>query len=227
MTQIFISHSKNDLDLRTFFANAFASTTVKAVFEEFEKILCGEVTAAKINQDIENSNAVFAILSQNVQNIPHTRDWVVWESGVAKNKDIWIFEPYSQLGSISVIIPHLNHYVIFDNNDGWLGYVKKIIESYDNTFTLGKILLSGATGVGAGSVLAEEDKTAGVIIGGIAGLIGGVGIAALTDKSNERPIGDKIMCAQCHSSFTIHIPSNSNTFRCPVCNTAWQLKNNV
>lgn len=82
MAHIFISHSGKDKDLRDFFSNAFAGTKVKAIFEEFEKILIGKVTSEQIARDIENSKAVFVILSQNVQDIPHTRDWVVCETGV-------------------------------------------------------------------------------------------------------------------------------------------------
>lgn len=98
---------------------------MKAVFEEFEKIFKGKITRDQIGKDIENSRAVFVILSQNVEKIRHTRDWVVCESGVAKNKDIWVFEPYSQYGKISVIVPFLRNYVIFGVHDAWLGYIRK------------------------------------------------------------------------------------------------------
>ena len=88
MAQIFVSHSQRDEDLKNFFSNAFAPTNVRAIYEEFEKIIRGGVTSEQIARDIENSRAVFVILSQNVQNIPHTRDWVVWEAGVGKNRFI-------------------------------------------------------------------------------------------------------------------------------------------
>lgn len=85
MAQIFISHSQRDEDLRNFFSNAFAGTKVKAIFEEFEKILRGRVTSEHVAKDIEDSKAIFVVLSQKVQDIPHTRDWVIWETGVAKS----------------------------------------------------------------------------------------------------------------------------------------------
>jgi len=213
MAQIFVSHSKKDKDLRDFFSNAFADTKVRAVFEEFEKILRGKVTSEQIVKDIENSNAVFIILGPNVQDIPHTRDWVVWETGVAKNKDIWVFEPYSQFGRISVVIPYLRHYVIFDTSNAWLGYIRRIIESYDDSHVLPTLLVTG----GIGALLAEKDKIGGAVLGTLAGL-------AISDKSRERPTGIRVKCVKCSSLYNIHIPQGMNKFRCPVCNTYLKIR---
>ena len=208
MAQIFISHSGKDKDLRDFFSNAFAGTKVKVIFEEFEEIFRGKVTSEQIAKDIENSKAVFVILSQSVQNIPHTRDWVVWEAGVAKGKDIWVFEPYSQLGEISVATPYLRHYVIFDTNDYWFGYIRSIIESYDDSHVLPTVLVTG----GLGALLAERDKIGGATLGVLAGLL-------ISDKSKERPAGIGVICSDCSSSYNVHIPQGIDMFRCPVCNT--------
>jgi hypothetical protein len=142
-----------------------------------------------------------------VQNVPHTRDWVVWETGVAKNRDIWIFEPYSQFGGIFIVTPYLRHYVIFDTNDAWFGYIRRIIESYDDSHVLPTLLLTG----GIGALLAEKDKAGGAVLGAIAGL-------AISNKSKERPPGIGVTCSNCSSSYNIHIPQGWNTFRCPVCN---------
>jgi len=222
VAQIFVSHSSKDKDLVNFFSNAFVSTEVKvkAVYEEFEKILSGQITPFKVIQDIENSNAVFVILSQNVNNILHTRDWVVWETGVAKNKDIWIFEPYPQVGQISVATPHLRHYVMFYTTDEWLGYIKTIIESYDDSHILHTVL-GGAAGAAAGA-LAKKDKAKGAIWGGIGGAIATLAIS--DDKSKKRPVGLNIICISCHSTYNIHIPIQQNSFRCPVCNANLQIE---
>src|SRR6266702_4443638 len=109
MAQIFVSHSERDRSFVDFFSRVAARTKVRFVFEELEKLIAGSVSAAKIRADIESSNAVFLLLSRHVQEIPHTRDWVVWESGVGHNKDIWVFEPYSDQGRISVVTPFLRH----------------------------------------------------------------------------------------------------------------------
>lgn len=210
MAQIFVSHSSKDKDLRNFFSNAFTPTKVRGVFEEFEKIFTNKVTSEQISKDIENSKAVFVILSQNVQNIPHTRDWVVWEAGVGKNKDIWVFEPYRQFGRISIITPYLRHYVIFDVSDTWLGYIRKAIESYDDSHVLPTVLVSG----GLGALLAKQE---GAALGAMVGLM-------ISDKTKERPSGIAVMCSNCSSSYNVHIPQVIEGFRCPVCNTYLKIK---
>jgi len=212
MSQIFISHSQKDQALKDFIANAFAITKVKAIFEEYEKIINGTVTADKIAEDIGNSQAVFVLLSDNIQNIPHTRDWVVWETGIAKNKDIWVFEPFLQSGLISVVTPYLKHYVLYNTNDSWLNYIRKIIESYDDSHVLPTILAAGSVG----AILAEKNKAEAAFLGALAGVF-------LSDKSGDRPSGNPIMCTNCSSSYSIHLPTSVGTFRCPICNSALKL----
>lgn len=213
MAQIFVSHSKRDENLVNFFSKAFAPTKVRAIFEEFERILTGDITSNKVKQDIENSNAAFVILSKNVKDIPYTRDWIVWEAGIAKNKDIWVFEPFSQFGSISVVIPCVRHYVLFDENNDWLGYIRNIIESYDDSHVLGTALVTSLTGIGIGAGLSKDSRAGGAFIGGIGGTIAGL---AMSDKSRKRPMGLSIMCIHCKSSYNVHIQGSD--LRCPVCN---------
>jgi hypothetical protein len=204
VAQIFISHSQLDNDLKNFFAKIFSSTKVKAIWEEYEKIINQqEITSEKINEDIRISNAVFITLSQNIENIRHTRDWINWESGVASanNKDIWVFEPFEQLGKITVPIPHLCHYVIFEINASWLNYIYRIITSYDDSNIL--------------STTASKLKE----ITTLNGLVGDI----VDDRLNYRPKGIQIKCIHCSSIYNIHYPFPANGmnrfyFRCPVCN---------
>lgn len=48
MAQIFVSHSAKDKELVAFLSKAFASTPVRAIFEEFEAILKGPANAPRI-----------------------------------------------------------------------------------------------------------------------------------------------------------------------------------
>ena len=209
MSQIFISHSSKDTDFKNLFSNAFAGANVRAIYEEFEKILSKKITSMKVAKDIENSKAIFVILSQNVQDSSHTRDWVVWETGaaVAKNKDIWIFEPVSQFGNISIVTPHLRHYVIFDTSEPFFMYLRKIINSYDDSNVLPTVLATG----GIGAAMAEKDKMGGAALGALAGLM-------IADKSKDRPVGTGIVCSNCNSIYNVHYPKAMKIFRCPVCN---------
>jgi hypothetical protein len=204
MGQIFVSHSKQDQPIVDFLARVAAGTKVKLIFEELERIVDGDVNAAKIHADIQRSSAVFVVVTKNLLTLPHTRDWVLWESGVAANRDIWVFEPRQQLGQVNVITPFLKHYALFELTDPWFSYLRQIIESYDDSHVLPTVLATG--GLGAGIAKGE-----GAIIGAGVGLF----IAAIV---NPRPQGMSVSCIQCASTYAIHLTVGELLFRCPVCN---------
>jgi hypothetical protein len=203
MAQIFISHSSRDRELVDFFARIGARSKVRLVFEELEKLLSGPVNAGHIREGIEASNAVFILLSRHVHSIPYTRDWVVWESGVGHNKDIWVLELNSDHGRINVITPFLRHYVVFEPIDLHFSYLSQVVASYDDSSVLPAIAVGGGLGAAFGEV--------GAVVGALAG-------AALSNPARLRPPGVPITCQLCKSSYAIHIPQGNTIFRCPVCN---------
>jgi len=206
MAQIFVSHSQRDEDIRHFFLDAFAGTSVKPHFEELEKKPPADITANEIERDIQSSNAVFVLLSENVQSLEHTRDWVNWECGTAKNKDIWIFEPFESLGKIRVIVPRYNHYVLFERTPEWRIYLRSIIESYDDSHVLPTLSLAA----GGGALLNEKDRGSGAATGFV------VGLAGLILHSVFKPsFGIPVRCVTCSSNYKVHRYGN---FRCAVCN---------
>lgn len=202
MGQIFVSHSARDSELVSFFAKCASGTRVKLVFEEFESIIAGRISGERIRADIKTSSAVFVLLSSHVAQIPHTRDWVVWECGVAHNKDTWVFEP-SETELLSVITPILRHYVLFSMNRAWFAYVRKIIESYDDSAILPSIAAGAA---------------AGALAGGVGAVLGGVAAALAASPVRRRPPGLPVNCPSCRSSYQLHYPEGLRFFRCPVCN---------
>lgn len=210
MAQIFVSHSSKDKELVALMSRAFAATKVKGVFEEFEAILKGPANAQRIAQDVRESNAVFAVLGENVEDLKHTRDWVGYESGVSAscalqtNKDIWVMESIADMEKLSVVIPHLRHYVSFDAaNDWWQGYLTQIISSYDNSHVLKAVSAGAATGAAFGE--------------GVGALVGaGVGLVLAGMAAPTRPVGFPINCPQCASSYSVHLAAPR--MRCPVCN---------
>lgn len=212
MAQIFVSHSAKDKELVTFLSKAFAATQVKAVFAEFEAILKGPANAQRIAQDIRTSNAVFILLGTHVEQLKHTRDWIGWESGFAAaaametNKDIWVLESLLESDGLSVVTPHLRHYVCFDqHNDFWQGYLTQTITSYDDSHFLKAISAGAATG-------AALNKGEGAIWGAGVGFL----LAAMAG-SQGRPAGFSITCPQCASFYSVHLAEAR--MRCPVCNT--------
>jgi len=210
MAQIFVSHSSKDKELVALLSRAFAATQVKGVFEEFEAITKGPANANRIAQDVRESNAVFVLLGKNVEDLKHTRDWVGWESGVSAgialqtNKDVWVLESISDMEGLSVVIPHLRHYLCFDlANLWWQGYLTQIISSYDNSHVLKVVSASAATG----AVIGE----------GVGALWGaGVGLFLAAMAAPTKPVGFPIKCPQCVSSYNVHLAAPR--MRCPVCN---------
>jgi hypothetical protein len=217
MAQIFVSHSSKDTESRTLLANAFASTQVKAIFKEFDAIVTGPATASQIGNDIRHSNAVFILLGRNVEALKHTRDWIGYEAGYSArdaletNKDIWVMEPITEANDLSVVIPHLRHYVCFNPAVApWQAYLTQIITSYDDSHFL-KAMTGGAA---TGAVLAPENVLGGMAIGAFSGML----LAALS--SSTRPSGTPFQCPKCLSIYAVHLCSN--WMRCPVCNGRWQ-----
>ena len=104
--------------------------------------------------------------------------------------------------------------IIFSDSDAWLCYIKRIIESYDDSQTLQTVLTTGGLGAIVGSKIAE-DEGEGAFWGGIGGAILGT---IISDKTKNRPVGLSIECAGCNSIFNIHIPQGLKTIRCPICN---------
>jgi hypothetical protein len=206
MAQIFVSHSRRDKDIIHFFLEAFAGTKVKPLLEELEQEPPVGVTAEKIEQDIQSSNAVFLLLSENVENLKHTRDWMNWECGTAKNKDMWVFEPFESLGRIMVVVPRLNHYVLFERSHEWRKHLRSIIQSYDDSHVIPTL----AATTGGGALLSEKDRGSGAAVGFA------VGLAGLLFHSMSRPsLGIDVRCWKCCSNYKVHRFGN---FRCVVCN---------
>lgn len=206
MAQIFVSHSQRDKDIIHFFLEAFAGTKVKPHLEELEKKTPSGVTADKIARDIMASNAIFVLLSENVEHLKHTRDWINWECGTANNKNIWVFEPAEALGKVRVVVPRFNHYVLFQRTDEWREYLRAVIESYDDSHVI-PVLSASAAG---GAAIHKKDPGAGAMAGLVAGLAGLI-VKDLTKPS----LGVDVRCPRCSSNYKIH---RYGHFRCAACN---------
>jgi hypothetical protein len=210
MAQIFVSHSARDKALVDLLSRAFAATSVRAIFEEFYSILHGPANAQRIALNIRQSNAVFVLLGKHVEELKHTRDWVGWESGVAAataletNKDVWVLESIAEMENLSVVIPHLRHYVCLDEREQfWQGYLTQIILAYDDSHFLKVMSAGAATGAALG-------KGEGALWGA------GVGMILAAMASQAKPAGLPIRCPQCLSFYSVHLAEAR--MRCPVCN---------
>src|SRR4051812_36572209 len=106
MAHIFFSHSKQDKATIHFFLEAFAGTKVKPHLVELELGPPTGINSDKITADIQSANAIFVLLSRNVEDLNYTRDWITWECGTALNKEVWVFEQLGERG-ISVAVPRV------------------------------------------------------------------------------------------------------------------------
>ncbi len=202
MAQIFVSHSRRDDDGVNLVSKAAAGTSVKLYLAEFEDRIGVDVSAEELEREIDNSKAAFIALCEHVESIPHTRDWVLWEAGCAKGKDIWVFERAGVRPSW-VVIPKFNHYVLYYDTVEWIRYVRRIIDSYKWMETV-PALASGATiGLAWGPV--------GSAIGTAAGLVASI-------PSWSRPAGSRYKCPECGRGASIHFAQGTSHSRCPACN---------
>ncbi len=195
------------------------------MFKEIEGFK-SEEEYQEIQNDIQKSSAIFILLGENVQNLKHTRDWVVWESAIASTtgKEIWIFEPIELLGKIDVIFPHLSHYLIYKVNQDYQNYIRDIIESYDDADVLPAVFTGSFFG-GLGGTIAEALFSKGEKLSGIGTLLG-IGIVGpiagfLADPSRKRPSGILIRCSECKNKYRIHMKMPK--IRCPICNAMLSL----
>ena len=137
MTQIFVSHSQKDKEIRQNFSDVFAVTGVKSVYMEFEEI---EPPAWEtIRNKVGESDAVFLLLGSNIRQSIHTQNWVAFEVGMAcsMGKDVWIFE--HEDADVEFPIPYLTDYGIWHHkNLDHFKYVRKIVEGYANLIKVGK-----------------------------------------------------------------------------------------
>lgn len=207
MASIFISHSRRDEDIVGLFLRAFRGTGVDDIYRELENPVPAGVIDEIIGRDIEFSSALFILLSETVQTLQQTRDWVLYECGAAgaKQKPIWVFESYESFCRIDVTIPRFEHYVRFktdgQNREVWRGYIHNIAASYSSTPFLAK---AGPTALGAW-------------LGGPLVALGGLLLGSVLAPSVDRPAGYPTGCPICGKRFVVHLPSPSDYFRCPAC----------
>ena len=205
MQQIFLSHSKADYEIINIFRNSFEGTEVHPILMEYEQFSNPPWLA--IRNNIENSSALFVLLSNNLKISDYTQNWVSYEIGIADeaNREIWMFEDVNN--QVIFPIPNVHHYMLY-NPAQWdsLNYLKTIIHSY-------ALNLKGALGLGLLTYLALTNPAL-AILGALVG-----------SKINvpNKPVGIAIACPyrNCNVSFQYH--SIVQVIRCPSCRQPFQI----
>ena len=205
MTNIFLSHSKEDFNIINVFRNAFNGTEVYPVFMEYEKFPNPPWTAIK--NTIENSSTLFVLLSNNLKISDYTQNWVSYEVGVADeaNKEIWVFEDINN--QVIFPLPKVHHYMLYcQNQQDSLEYLRTIIRSY-------ALNPKGAIGLGLISLLAFSNP--------IVAIIG----AVLGSKINipNKPVGIGVTCPYTNCGIKFQYHNLLTTIRCPSCRQHFQI----
>ncbi len=127
--QVFVSHTKEDIELCDMFDRACARVGLKAFRSEFETI---EIPQWKtIKEAMDKSIAMFLLVgTQLVAHQMHptpdwkyTQNWIAFETGLACQKgiDVWV---YCDNVDINFPVPYFNNYAIYGmrtkENFDWL-----------------------------------------------------------------------------------------------------------
>jgi hypothetical protein len=113
--QVFFSHSSKDEELVSLIQLAFQLTPVKPYFARFEK--AARNPADKIIHEIDNSKALFALITSNVFANTETLFWVLFEAGIAKGKDKPVYVWIEEGCNVPLCISYITDYEKFKPDD--------------------------------------------------------------------------------------------------------------
>lgn len=117
--RIFVSHSSKDTKMIGLVTLAFKNRDVAPFFAR--RVMMGKSPAEKIIAALDSSLALFVLMTSNVVYENHTRDWVVFEIGVAKAKGIpvfcWLDENVAKNQAFPKLIENITDYDTFNPND--------------------------------------------------------------------------------------------------------------
>lgn len=136
--QVFISHSKDDPNL-DFFHRVFSGLKTKAVWMEFEEIK--PPPHQTIKNFVNQSDALFVLLSEPLLRKLYTANWVSFEIGLAANWrspylipriiqdriDVYVFEPYQN--PVDYAVPYCTYYMLYTGSVEELKFLRKLIEN--------------------------------------------------------------------------------------------------
>jgi hypothetical protein len=213
MADIFISHSKRDAETIATFCNIFARTTIRARLAEFEAYAIPPWF--QIKNYVQQSSALFLLLSPHLTGTPYTQNWVSYEVGLAcaLNKPVWVYEAASNTAMFPV--PYFTDYVFYDpRNRGHLNVVKQFVESYDPSPNLA----GAALGALIGAVISGGPGA------GLGALIGGGGVAALRGTQHQS-LSTTVKCPHASCGIQFRLYSRLVQMGCPACrrlfNISW------
>ena len=212
MTCIFISHSKKDTDLVLSIKKLLENIGQTPIIQEFIPKVDQEIPHKEIRDNVNKSKYLFLFLTDNVVETEYTKNWIMFEVGVAASISNKIFVFEREGIPISYPIPHVTDYALFNPDD--TQDMLKIQELAKRIGSTNKKPIAGAV---AGAVIGSILGPVGTILGGI---LGGVGAYA---TESDSPKDFKVKCHHCEESFNYHFQKYKD-FNCPCCRKSIQLE---
>lgn len=128
--QVFLAHSRQDVDLRQWVDAAFADSDMKVKRLEFEEEARHNPPIPVLVERMRDSKAVFVLLGPHLVQSRHTIAWVAAETGLARGLDrrVWVFEDSEK--PVDVPVPFVDAYVPLAFTDENVMWLKGIIEDY-------------------------------------------------------------------------------------------------
>lgn len=135
---VFISHSKDDPNT-DFFHQVFSQLDAKSIWMEFENISAPPFVS--IRDQVNDSDALFVLLSDHLIGLAHTNNWVSFEVGLAANLNmsrsssqelstiglpVWVFEPLDK--DIHYTVPYCTHYMKYKSEPLAVRWLCEILE---------------------------------------------------------------------------------------------------
>lgn len=180
------------------------------IIEEFiPEELKEPIPYEEIRKNIQLSNAVFLFLTDEIVRTEYTRNWVIYEVGLASERQIPLFVFERKGFPIPYPIPYVTDFMLFDPHS-----IDDLLDIQKLASGMGKIPPNFLT-AGFGALIGAAFGPLGIALGGLGGLIFG--------PKRKPPIpGIQIQCYYCNTIINYWSPNIVN-FNCPICRKAFEI----
>lgn len=206
MAIIFISHSKRDEQLVQNIQIVLLNVGHTPIIEEFIPESMKElIPYEEIRKNIQQSDALFLFLTDEIVRTEYTKNWVIYEDGLASDRHIPVFVFERKGFPIHYPIPYVTDYMAFDPYT-----VEDILNVQKLAKDIGKIPADWIT-AGFGGLI-------GAIFGPLGIAVGAIGGWLLGPKGKPPIPGIRIKCphSSCRTEYSYWSP-NITSFNCPIC----------
>ena len=163
----------------------------------------------EIRKNIQLSNAVFLFLTDEIIRTDYTRNWVIYEVGLASERQIPLFVFERKGFPIPYPIPYVTDFMLFDPHS-----IDDLLDIQKLAHGIGKIP-PNFLAAGFGALIGAAFGPIGIAFGILGGLIVG--------PKRKPPIpGIQIQCSFCNTIINYWSPNLVN-FNCPICRKALDL----